>query len=90
MIQQSQKQQKEKPRFQMTAYDILFNPLRAEHPFGKYILSFLTFLSFSENWSPREISKFQACFLMYGKNFGEYKIHVSRLNFNSDWFIHLI
>lgn len=30
-----------------------------------------------ENWSPREISKFQACFLMYGKNFGEYKDHVS-------------
>jgi len=56
---QNQKQQKEKSRFQMTAFDILFNPLRAEHPF--------------ENWSPREISKFQACFLMYGKHFGEYK-----------------
>ena len=30
-----------------------------------------------ENWSPREISKFQACYLMYGKNFGEFKVHVS-------------
>lgn len=49
----------------MTAFDILFNPLRAEHPF--------------ENWSPREISKFQACMLMYGKNFGDYKQHVSLL-----------
>lgn len=36
LISQSQKQQKEKTRFQMTAYDILFNPLRAEHPFGKF------------------------------------------------------
>ena len=30
-----------------------------------------------ENWSPREISKFQACYLMYGKSFGEFKVHVS-------------
>ena len=58
----------------MTAYDILFNPLRAEHPFGKLSGHPDPAL---ENWSPREISKFQACFLMYGKNFGEYKIHVS-------------
>ena len=47
----------------MTAFDILFNPLRSTLPF--------------EDWSPREISKFQACFLMFGKSFGEYRTHVS-------------
>ena len=82
LIQQTQKEQKAKSRFQMTAYDILFNPLRAEHPFGK----FYPLANFApENWSPREISKFQACFLMFGKNFGEYKIHVSLIKaLNSD------
>ena len=31
-----QKQQKEKTRFQVTAFDILFNPLRQNHTFGKF------------------------------------------------------
>ena len=29
-------QQKEKSRFQVTAFDILFNPLRQNHIFGKF------------------------------------------------------
>ena len=39
----------------------------------------MNFLFYIEDWSPREISKFQACYLMYGKNFGEYKAHVSKV-----------
>lgn len=35
IIQSSQAKQKERTRYQMTAYDILFNPLRSTHPFGK-------------------------------------------------------
>lgn len=79
---QTSKQPKEKSRFQMTAFDILFNPLRAEHPFGKYPISSTHHFFFHlEDWSPREISKFQACMLMYGKNFGQYREHVSLIKF---------
>lgn len=52
----------------MTAYDILFNPLRKDHPF--------------EDWSPKEISRFQACFLIYGKAFGEFRVHLPRKSYN--------
>lgn len=59
----------------MTAFDILFNPLRQNHIFGKFGCHLTINL---EDWSPREISKFQACYLMFGKNFGEYRVHVSK------------
>lgn len=66
----------------MTAFDILFNPLRAEHPFGKFLMIITHhFDILAEDWSPREISKFQACMLMYGKNFGQYREHVSLIKF---------
>lgn len=30
----------------MTAFDILFNPLRSEHPFGKYDYQLTNFMAF--------------------------------------------
>jgi hypothetical protein len=68
LIQQQVKSQNQKSRYQLTAYDILFNPLRKDHPF--------------EDWSPKEISRFQACFLIYGKAFGEFRVHLPRKSYS--------
>lgn len=68
LIQQQVKSQNQKSRYQLTAFDILFNPLRKDHPF--------------EDWSPKEISRFQACFLIYGKAFGEFRVHLPRKSYS--------
>ena len=62
------------PPHQMSHLDFLSNPLRSEHPFGKW--SYSTNDS-AETWSPKEMALFNACICRFEKEFDVFTHYVS-------------
>ena len=57
----------------MTHMDFLSNPLRSDHPFGKFQRKLIC----SEIWSPKEIALFMHCMCRFEKEFDVFVNYVS-------------
>jgi hypothetical protein len=73
---------RDKSRFRVTTFDLLTNPLRSDHPFGKisnhfrahillhiYLTIIKYYYSLIETWAPKEIALFETCICRFGKQF---------------------
>lgn len=66
--------------FAIGQLDLLSNPLREDHPFGKctHIRSLsLSPCPFTEIWNPKEVALFNACICRFEKNFSLFQNYVS-------------
>ena len=63
----------------MTTFDILTNPLRTDHPFGKPLQIRFTQICI-EIWAPKEIAMFEACICKFGKRFALFEPYVSQIS----------